>query len=238
MNWSTLLAAVFGSCVATVAWAGPPYLTDDPEPTPLHHYEIYAFASGSRIAGDFNGLTGLDLNYGALPGVQLTATLPVDFSSAAGSRTGFGDAEAGVKYRFYNDERRKLSFAIFPRVIVPTARGSRRAALLLPLWGQVERGAWTIFGGGGLAIDTGSGHRFGTGGVAVTHAFSDRVSAGAEVAHRSPDEAGARSYTALNFGATIGLWGPFALLVSGGPGVGHARDGGTYNVYAALAANF
>ena len=30
--------------VPTVAWAGPPFVTDDPEPTDLHKWEIYSFA--------------------------------------------------------------------------------------------------------------------------------------------------------------------------------------------------
>src|SRR5579884_3623903 len=32
--------------VAAPAMAGPPYLTDDPIPTDLHHWEIYAFSTG------------------------------------------------------------------------------------------------------------------------------------------------------------------------------------------------
>src|SRR4051812_43790223 len=52
------------------AMAGPPYDTDDPEPTDRGHWEIYAFAAGDRIGGASDGAAGLDLNYGAAPGVQ------------------------------------------------------------------------------------------------------------------------------------------------------------------------
>jgi hypothetical protein len=61
--------------IAGPALAGPPYGTDDPLPTDLGHWEIYAFGEGARTDGMFQGSTGLDINYGALPGVQLTATL-------------------------------------------------------------------------------------------------------------------------------------------------------------------
>src|SRR4051812_40653976 len=107
---------------ATAALAGPPYATDDPEPTDLGHWEIYAFAAGTRAHGGLDGAAGLDLNFGPAPNVQLTATLPIDFSDDGGSHAGLGDVELGVKYRFVNDEAAGLSVAIFPRVILPTAR--------------------------------------------------------------------------------------------------------------------
>ena len=54
------------------AWAGPPYVTDDPQPTDLGHWEIYAFGAAEGAHGSWDGAAGLDLNYGGLPGVQLT----------------------------------------------------------------------------------------------------------------------------------------------------------------------
>jgi hypothetical protein len=47
-----LLAAL---AFAAPAFAGPPYISDDPEPTDYGHYEIYAFASGAVAKGDVNG---------------------------------------------------------------------------------------------------------------------------------------------------------------------------------------
>src|SRR6185437_1966490 len=102
----------------------PPYATDDPEPTDTGHWEIYAFAAGSRAGGSLEGATGLDLNYGPVPGVQLTATLPLDVTDEGGGHAGLGDVELGVKYRFLHDEAAGVSVAIFPRIILPSA--SRR----------------------------------------------------------------------------------------------------------------
>ena len=58
-------------CVRT-AWAGPPYVTDDPEPTDLGKWEIYGFGDGTRFAHSTEAATGFDINYGAAKDLQLT----------------------------------------------------------------------------------------------------------------------------------------------------------------------
>lgn len=42
-----LLCALLVSA-ATAAFCGPPFLTDDPEPVPLRHYEFYLFSTLDR----------------------------------------------------------------------------------------------------------------------------------------------------------------------------------------------
>ena len=111
----SLARGVALASLAAPALAGPPYLTDDPAPTDRGHWEIYVFAAGEGRRSLLDADTGLDLNYGAAPGVQLTATLPLSFSHTTdeGWRGGTGDAELAVKYRFFNDVDRGLSAAIF-----------------------------------------------------------------------------------------------------------------------------
>ena len=72
------LVVFLGLVLAVPAVAGPPYITDDPDPTDTGHYEIYAFNDFVAGHGDAAGSTGLDLNFGPIPGVQLTATLPLE----------------------------------------------------------------------------------------------------------------------------------------------------------------
>jgi hypothetical protein len=45
LSWLAAAAFVLGLCTVR-AFAGPPYHTDDPEPTDYQHYEIYAFTNG------------------------------------------------------------------------------------------------------------------------------------------------------------------------------------------------
>lgn len=226
---------------ATAAAAGPPYATDDPEPTDVGHWEIYAFAAGTQSRGSFEGATGLDLNYGPVPDVQLTATLPIAFVHDGGTSAGLGDLEVGVKYRFFHREAAGIAFAIFPRVILPTAGrrfGTGRVRLLLPVWAQKDFGPWSLFGGGGYTINPGAGNRdFLQSGVALTRTVTEKLSLGAEITHQDAEAVGGHATTALGLGCIYRLGGPFSLLASGGPAFEH-RGAIGWNVYTALALNF
>lgn len=236
------LAALALSGVATPAFAGPPYLTDDPIPTDTGHWEIYGFAAGEGRRSTLDGDAGLDLNYGPVKNVQLTATLPLSFSHAPqeGWRSGTGDVEVGVKYRFFHDEERGLSAAVFPRAILPTASHSpgEKTRILLPLWlGKDFAGGTSLFGGGGYLINPGAGNRdFWQAAVALTHDLSEQVSVGAEITRQGPDTVGGTAQTRAGVGSIIHLAGPASLLLSGGPTWADHRT--SYHFYAALGLNF
>lgn len=239
-RWAATAALILG---AARAWAGPPYATDDPEPTDLGHWEIYAFASGVRDHGALEGAAGLDLNYGLVNDVQLTATLPLAFADdREPTQAGAGDVELGIKYRFFEREAAGVSLAIFPRVILPTASrrfGTGRVRLLLPVWAQKDFGPWSLFGGGGYTLNPGAGNRdFWQAGAALTREVSPRLSLGGEVSHEGPDAAGAHAVTSFGLGGIYRLGGPFSLLFSGGPGVVHHGGGTQFNAYLALGLNF
>src|SRR5882724_11978266 len=98
-KWAILTVAVLG--LARPALAGPPYVSDDPEPTDYKHFEIYTFNNGTRTRDGTGGETGIDFNYGAAPDLQLTATLPGAFNQPAGGLSlGPGNVELAAKYRF------------------------------------------------------------------------------------------------------------------------------------------
>ena len=239
-NFSRSLAIVAGLCAAP-ALAGPPYQTDDPEPTDLHHWEIYSFATVDGRRSDLDGAIGLDLNYGAVKGVQLTATLPLAFEDVTGRgwRSGTGDVELGAKYRFLNEEH-GLQVAVFPRVILPTADrdlGGHRLQLLLPLWMQKDFGSTSLFGGGGYEINPGSGNRnFWQAGIALTHDFSERLSLGTELTWQSADTSDGKNSTGFNIGLVHKLGGPASLLLAAGPSFSGRQT--SYHAYAALGLNF
>jgi hypothetical protein len=237
-----LVAAAALLLMPAAAFAGPPYDTDDPEPTDLHHWEIYNFVGGARAAGIVDGEAGLDLNYGALPGVQLTATLPLDFQTGAGTRISQGDLELGVKYRFLDREKSGFSIAAFPRLVLPTAGkgfGTGRVRVLLPIWAQKEAGPWSVFGGGGYTINPGAGNRnFWLGGLAVTRTISRRVSLGGEITRQGPDSVGAGATTTLAMGGIWSLKAPFVLLASAGPEWEDGRSGTGFHAYVALGLSF
>src|ERR1700688_4313152 len=77
------IAIVALFALARPAFAGPPYLSDDPEPTDYKHFEIYAFSNATVVRDGINGEGGIDFNYGGAPNLQLSATLPAAYAFAA-----------------------------------------------------------------------------------------------------------------------------------------------------------
>ncbi|MEO7551855.1 MAG: transporter [Croceibacterium sp.] len=225
------------------ASAGPPFLTDDPEPTDTGHWEIYApFFAAEGSGQDFGGALGAEINYGPVEDVQLTLGLSAAYAhDGAGWRWGTGDVEASVKYRFYHDEAAGLQIALFPGISLPTASnglGAGRVTALLPVWAQQDLGAWSVFGGGGYALNPGAGNRdYWTGGIALTRTFGKRLLVGFEADRQGPDTVGGRASTSLGMGAIYDLPGPLRLLASGGPTL---DDGGGrgFHAFAALGIDF
>ena len=237
-----LLAAFALAGTAAPAAAGPPYLTDDPVPTDTGHWEIYGFSAGEGHRSTIDMDAGVDLNYGPVKGVQLTSTLPLSFShdGAMGWHSGAGDVEIGVKYRFFHDQKRGLSAAIFPRVILPTSSlaPNGKTRFLLPLWlGKDFAGGTSLYGGGGYLINPGPGNRdFWEAAVALTHDFGGRISIGTEITRQGPDTIGGTAQTRAGVGSIVHVAGPASLLFSGGPTWADHRTG--YHFYAALGLTF
>jgi hypothetical protein len=223
------------------AWAGPPYVTDDPEPTDTGHWEIYNFVDGAGTPGDLVGEAGFDINYGGAKNLQLTAVIPAAFQNA--NEAGAGDIQLAAKYRFLQQQPGSWApdVAFFPRVFLNT--GTRydpeRPGLFLPIWAEKDWGPWSLFGGGGLQLNPDAGERnFWQTGVALSRSFGERFSLGAEIYHQTPQDVTAKDFTGVNLGATYLLSRHWTLMVSGGPGVQHARQQGQYDFYAALLASY
>jgi len=228
--------------LAFPAHAGPPFITDDPEPTEPGHWEIYNFVSGAHVPGTTAGAAGLDLNYGAADDLQLTAVIPTAFQSEG--QIGLGNIELAAKYRFLQqaDEAPTPDVSFFPRLFVPTAGrqfGTGRANLLLPLWAEKDFGPWSLFGGGGYVINPGAGNRnYWTGGLVLSRTIGEDFSLGLELYHQSPASLDAHAFTGLNIGASYRLTGHWSLLASGGPGIQNQTREGEYAFYGALKADY
>lgn len=226
------------------AHAGPPFLTDDPEPTDYGHWEIYApFADTSGRGGAFDGSAGAELNYGAARNLQLTLGLPVSYThTASGWRLDRGDIEASVKYRFYHNEVSGVSIAAFPGITLPTARrglGAGKVTAFLPIWAQKDMGSWSVFGGGGYAINPGAGNRnYWTEGIAVTRTLSTRLLVGGEADRQEADTADGRGSTSVGVGFIRDLKAPFRVLASGGPTFGDRQRHPGFHGFVALGIDF
>ena len=65
------------STFTVTTFAGPPFLTDDPEPVPFKHWEFYLFSTVDATRKSTNG-TGpaFEFNVGALPNLQVHLVFP------------------------------------------------------------------------------------------------------------------------------------------------------------------
>lgn len=235
------IAASIALLLPTAAFAGPPFLTDDPEPTETGHWEIYApLLEAAGTGADYEGAIGAEINYGLVKDVRLTIGLPIDFERTAGqTHVGRADLEASLKYRVYNDYASGIQVAVFPGVTLPT--GSNRMSAghvtaLLPVWAQKDTGPWSVFGGGGYAINPGAGNRdFWTGGVALAREVNERLTVGLEADVEGPSEIGSSATTSLGIGAVYDLPGPLRLLASGGASFG---NGTGFHAFMALGIDY
>lgn len=239
-----LFLAPLAAALASPAWAGPPFVTDDPQPTDFGHWEIYNFVAGAHTPGVTSGEAGFDLNYGAAKDLQLTLVLPAGWEDTDRLRVGAGTVEAAAKLKVLHQREGSWipDVAVFPRVFLPTAGrrfGSDRLGILLPVWVGKDAGKWSVFGGGGYQINPGPGNRdFWISGLAVTRALSDRLTIGAEVDHHTRDSAEGRDFTGANLGVIYKLVDHWSLLAAAGPGLQNPREEGRYAFYLALEATY
>lgn len=239
---SFLLSFCATALCAGAAHAGPPFLTDDPAPTPYHQFEIYAFAAATDAVDD-SGASGIDFNYGAAEDLQVTAVFPVEFERPAHGRTnsGAGNIELAAKYRILHQETAGVDVAIFPRLFLPSLShlGDDHASLLLPVWVGRSGDHWSTFGGGGCALNHGHQSRnYCLAGWVVTRNVTDTLQVGAEIFHQTPDAPGQPSSTILGVGTTYDVNEHLHLLGYAGAGLSHTSETGRGTYYASLLFTF
>jgi hypothetical protein len=204
--------------------AGPPFVTDDPEPPPPGGWEInvpFILEHASRITEMDAPL--FDLNYG-LPDIQLKLEIPVTVVAENHNRAeaGVGDLLLGIKWRFFNNERAQLQLGTYPQVLAPTGNhdrglGEGRPAFVLPLLAQKSWDKWTVYGNVGYwwqgAHET---RNYFYAGAVLERELNERLEIGVELFGNSPKERDARSEVAFNIGGTWKLRRHLNLLFSGG----------------------
>src|SRR5450432_350943 len=68
-SWALVVAILLASAAAQ---AGPPYVTDDPEPVDYRHWEVYLASQDAITSGGASGTAPhVEVNYGAVPDLQL-----------------------------------------------------------------------------------------------------------------------------------------------------------------------
>ena len=216
---------------ATVAWAGPPFLTDDPEIPPPHGWEINVPFTVERIPGETDMEAPLfDINYGmpamyGLPHVQLKLEIPVAVVTrdGGGAEAGPGDMLLGVKWPFLEEQGWQPIVGIYPQILVPTGDHSRglgegRPAYALPVLAEKHWGKWTVYGDVGYVVQTANDeHNYWYEGVSINREVSERLELGGEIVENAPlPPLGGYSNLAFNLGGTWKINEHFNLLFSAG----------------------
>jgi hypothetical protein len=233
------LSILLLSSCASVAWGGPPFFTDDPEPVEYKHWEVYLASQYLRTESDRSGTAPqIEVNYGAYPNLQLHVIAPAQFDRPAGGPTayGYGDTELGAKYRFIQETDDRPMVGIYPLVEAPTGDASRnlgngKAQVYLPLWLQKSWGSWTTYGGGGYWFnantDIGNAGFFGW---LLQRDLSKALTLGWEVFHRAGLTVDGPAGTGFTGGGQVNFGEYYHLLFSAG------RDfSGTQNLTTYLA---
>lgn len=224
-----LFAAITGVAFmllgAIITWAGPPFVTDDPEPVEYRHWEIYL---GSQYVHDDEGISAVaplfEVNYGPLPDTHLHIIVPFAYSSPKdGSRQyGLGDAEFGVKYRFIHETDTLPQIGTFPIVVSSTGSKSRglgegHVRVFMPIWLQKSWGPWTTYGGGGYWYNPGDDNKnYWQTGWLIQRKMSEMLTVGAEIFNSSPAAKGESDRTGFNIGTVINFSEEHHLLFSAG----------------------
>jgi len=232
---STAIACTLALALSTPVFAGPPFLTDDPEPVPLHHWEFYTFAAGD-CTRDGNDVAGpaIEINNGAAKNTQLHLVVPYAYASGGGtSASGLGDIEAGVKYRLVEETKRGPEIGVFPLLELPSGNqnrglGNGRTWTKLPVWLQKSWGGWTTYGGGGYAYNPAPGQRnYYFGGDLIQKSITPKLTLGGEIFAQGADAVDGRSFIVANVGGQYNFTPGFSLLFS----AGHSIQGEGHQIY-------
>jgi hypothetical protein len=97
--------------------AGPPFITNDPGTPGNGNWEINVAAMQTKLHGISTlQLPQLDVNYGLGERIQLTGEIPYVVANASGETqaSGWGNANPGVKWRFFDQGEEGWRLSIFP----------------------------------------------------------------------------------------------------------------------------
>jgi hypothetical protein len=222
---SIILLSILVFLYNSFAYAGPPYDTDDPQPVGFHHWELYCSTIGLRNSEITMGtLPHIELNYGALPNVQLHIITPLSFNKFNDGKTtyGYGDTEFGIKYRFVNLDSGNFQLGIFPLLEAPTGNskeslGNGKPQLYLPLWIQKTIGKWSTYFGGGYWINPGAGNKnYEFIGWQAQYQFINTVSIGGEIYDITASQEGGSNDFRFRIGSIIDFNEHHHLLLSAG----------------------
>jgi hypothetical protein len=210
--------------------AGPPFLTDDPEPVELGHSEFYVFSVLDKAKDSVTiQAPAFEYNHGIAPETQFHVIFPFTSFHPEGGATAYGggDTEIGIKYRFIQEQNDVPQLGVFPMLEVSTGDAGRglgngRTWARFPLWAQKSWGPWTTYGGGGYVLNQAPGQRdYFFAGWLLQRDFGEKITLGGEIFAQGKTADDGKATTFANFGGFYNFTENFSLLFT----VGHSIAG-------------
>ena len=187
----------------------PPMTSEDSDTPGDGNWEIN-LSLGADWSGDGHRIEFpvADVNYGRGERLQFTVEMPYVFARDAGggglpatSANGVGDATLGVKYRFYDNDQRGVSMALYPQFRVHTPGASEDVseghAFILPLILVSEFEHFSITAN--VGIEAAEGERRSFASLGAGRRLNNDIAVLAEVAGTGLNASDERR-VALNFG--------------------------------------
>jgi len=222
------------------------------------HYGITIRAAGYNLdgpkavdiasGGSTANIPSLEVDYGVLSNLEATILIPLGLSqvSGVGTNVGFGDVELSLKYRFIEEDswgwRPAVAFA--PQINLPSGSearglGAGRTTGFIPIWASKDINQWTVFGGGGLNINTGPDQKnWWFSGVGVLRELDPNWTVGGELYYSSPDATGVKHTMGFNLGFIYNINDIYHVLLSAGRNLINARDTNQFSTYIGMQFTF
>lgn len=210
------------------AYAGPPFITDDPPPVDYKDLQIILFSNVLKMnSGASLAAPGLEADYGLAPNLEINmvASVTHNFLRYASNVSGLGDVQLGLKYRFIQETATTPQVSIVPIYFIPMSPGNRnlgngRGWELIPIWLQKSWGPWMSYGGGGIALNGAPGnYNYYFGGIVIQRTMNEKWILGGEIFSQGTASTTSPAFTTINLGGFYQLVNNCSLLFSAGHSV-------------------
>ena len=202
MTGRQLFAAAALASAASPALADVPFLTDDPFIIDPGHYEVAFSLDRLSLPARDATFAAASLDVGIADGAQAgVATLARQQGGIA-----IGELSANVKIAVLPASDGRFGLAFRPALAIPLNNAIRSdVGAVLPLYGGIAAGGWSIYGGGGYAINSArDGGSYPVGGLVVSRAVGERWVLGGELGARGANDP-APSFVEIGAGASVAL---------------------------------
>jgi hypothetical protein len=190
----------------------------------------------------------VEVNYSVTDRLQLHAMLPFAYDRVSGGGThfGVGDVEAGLRYRFLDDDPQgwQPAVAAYPLVDFPSGNsrenlGTGRTHAFLPLWLSKTFGPWIPYGGGGYWINPGPANKdwiFAA--LGMIRVLSEQWFVTGEVFYAGASKTGLKEQTGFDVGARYNVTDNHHVVLTIGRGLQNASVTNELTGYLAYVLTF